>query len=312
MPPKFLVLILTVLASVTAACGGVSGGSTGGDTRPTVAVTHSILGDVVEQATGGQVEVVTIMGPNTDPHEFSPSARDVNKMQTADALIVNGGGFEVGLLDAIDGARADGVATFEALAAVSPLDLPSGPDGSTGVDPHFFTDPARMADAVGGITAFLAAEIDDIDVAALQAASDAYRAELLDLDAETEALLAPLPADDRILVTNHEVFGYFADRYGLTVLGTVIPGGSTGGAASASQLADLADTIRDTGVAAIFVERSSASDLAETVAAEVGAVTVTPLFSESLGEPGSGGATYLELMRTNSSRIAAALGGERS
>ncbi len=306
MSTKHAGLVVALAAVLMTSCGG--GDPSASTDKPTVVVTHSILGDVVEHATGSQVEVVTIMGPNADPHDFSASAREVNQIQTADALIVNGGAFEAGLLDVIDAARTDGVPTFEALDSVQPIDFDEPADGAATVDPHFFTDPVRMADAVSGLTDFLSTEVEGIDETALRATSEAYRQRLLDLDAETEAVLAAVPEDDRVLVTNHEVFGYFADRYDFTVLGTVIPGGSTGGAASAAELAELADAIRTAGVAAIFVERSAPTDLAETVAGEVGPVTVVALFSESLGEAGSGGATYIQLMRTNTERIATALG----
>ncbi len=125
-------------------------------------------------------------------------------------------------------------------------------------------------------------------------------------------MFSQLDETERVLVTNHEVFGYLADRYGFTVIGTVVPGTSTDAAASATDLADLAATIEAARVPAIFVEQSASDELAQVVADEVGPVAVVVLFSESLGDEDSGGATYLELMRTNAERIAAALGSEAS
>ncbi len=177
----------------------------------------------------------------------------------------------------------------------------------TGVDPHFFTDPSRMADAVGGMAEFLRAEVDGLDGPALDAAVDSYLTALDDLDAEIENLVAAIPEPRRVLVTNHEVFGYFADRYGFDVVGVVVPGGSTANSASAGELAELAEAIDHEDVPAIFADTSSSSDLAETLAAEVGDVTVVDLYSESLGEPGSDGGTYLAMMRSNATRISAAL-----
>ena len=126
-------------------------------------------------------------------------------------------------------------------------------------------------------------------------------------DAEIEATLAEIEPADRILVTNHEVFGYFAERYDFEVVGTVIPAGTTSEAASGGDLSDLADTIRDEGVSAIFVETSSPDRLAATLAAEVGDVAVVELFAESLGEDGSTADTYEGMMRENAHRIVAAL-----
>jgi len=110
-----------------------------------------------------------------------------------------------------------------------------------------------------------------------------------------------------VLVTNHEVFGYFAERYGFDVVGAIIPGGSTTDGASAAALAALAETIRDTGVTVIFADVSSSTDLAQTLADEVGDIEIVELYSESLGGAGSDGATYVEMIRANAERIAAAL-----
>ena len=111
-----------------------------------------------------------------------------------------------------------------------------------------------------------------------------------------------MPDADRVLVTNHEVFGYFADRYGFRVVGAVIPAGTTQAEPSSSDITELAEVIQDTGVPAIFAETSSPRDLAGPGGGGRRRVEVVELFSESLGEPGSGGDTYVELMRTNADR----------
>jgi zinc/manganese transport system substrate-binding protein len=134
-----------------------------------------------------------------------------------------------------------------------------------------------------------------------------YIAQLEALDAEVEGLLVAIPSDRRVLVTNHEVFGYFADRYGFEVAGTIIPGGSTADGADARALAELAELIEHEGVPAIFADTSSSGELAATLADEVGDIGVVELFSESLGSDGSDGATYLDMVRTNATRIANAL-----
>ena len=109
-------------------------------------------------------------------------------------------------------------------------------------------------------------------------------------------------------MTNHDVFGYFADRYGFEVLGAVIPGGSTLAEPSASDLADLAALMVARHVPAVFADASSPARLAEALAAEGADVTVVELYTESLGPAGSAGDTYIGMMRTNAERIAAALG----
>ena len=382
--PRFL-LLFVALATFAAACGDDDDTSAGqGGDLPTVVVTTNILGDVVTELTGGAVNVVTIMPVGADPHDFQASAQQVAEMQSAAVLIVNGGSFEEGLLDVIEGAEADGVAVYEAISAVSTIEFGEGghddhghddhgdeeghegeedhdhegeeghedeedhdhegeeghedeedhdhereeskdedhddhdhegEDGHddheghdhSGDDPHFFTDPARMALAVDGIAAFLIANVDGIDADAVSAAAEAYHDELEALDAEVAALVESIPAESRVLITNHEVFGYFADRYGFEVAGAVIPSGSTVDSSSAGELAEFAELIQAEGVAAIFSDESASDQLAQTLADEVGDIAVVALFTESLGESGSGGATYVEMVRTNAERIAGAL-----
>ena len=165
-----------------------------------------------------------------------------------------------------------------------------------------------MAVAADGIADFLIAEVDGIDAEALRASADAYIAELEALDQAVADTLSELTEDQRVLITNHEVFGYFADRYDFEVVGTVIPAGSTVDGASAQALAELAELIEAEGVPAIFADTSSSDELAQTLASEVGDVDVIELFSESLGDEDSEGATYIDMVRTNADRIAAALG----
>ena len=328
-----------VIVSTASACSEQAPGA-GDSGQPTVVVTTNILGDVVTNLTGGVVDVVTIMPVGADPHEFQASARQADAIRSADALIVNGAGFEEGLLDVIEGAEADGVAVFEAIRAVRSIEFDDDHDSATehvdedhgdhegedhgdhededhgdhddahghdGTDPHFFTDPARMAVVVHAIADFLIDEVDGIDTVAVEAAADTYELELEALDAEIADLLAAIPSLRRVLVTNHEVFGYFAERYGFDVVGAIIPGGSTTDGASAAALAALAETIRDTGVTVIFADVSSSTDLAQTLADEVGDIEIVELYSESLGGAGSDGATYVEMIRANAERIAAAL-----
>ena len=338
-------LAALLLAAVSAACGsGDEATETpAADGRPTIVVTTTILGDVISEVIGDQAEVVTIMPVGADPHDFQASAREVDRLLSADALIVNGGGFEAGLVDVIDSARSEGVPTFEAIDAVDVIEFAGeghddddhhdedhsddgddheedehddgdheegehdGDEHHEGVDPHFFTDPTRMATVLQGAVEFLAAEVERIDAVELDRSLDTYLAELDALDADVVALVDKVPADRRVLITNHEVFGYFADRYGFEVIGSVIPGGTTVESSSAGELVELARVIEREAVPAIFADQSSSSDLVDTLADEVGDVVVVELYSESLGEAGSDGATYLDMVRTNATRISAAL-----
>jgi len=310
---RVLAAVLASAAAVLAGCGGDEGASSGD--RPTVVVTTNILGNVIENLVGDEFRVVTVMPIGSDPHEFQASAQQVAQVGAADGVIVNGAGFEEGLLDVVQTADDDGVPIFEAIDAVQTISF----DGDNqdehdehdheGADPHFFTDPARMALAADGIVAFLIANVDGVDATALETNAASYVAALESLDAEVETLLSAIPSDRRVLVTNHEVFGYFADRYGFEVAGTIIPSGSTADGADARALAELAELIEHEGVPAIFADASSSSELASTLADEVGDIGVVELFSESLGSDDSDGATYLDMVRTNAERIADALTG---
>lgn len=331
-----LVASLTLLA---AACGSDDGDDAGvagsGKTdRPTVVVTTNILGDVVEQMVGDHADVVTVMPVGADPHDFQASARQVAQIGDAAVLISNGAAFEEGLVDVIEAAEADGTVVHEAITAVSTIEFGKGghghdddedlddedhddddhdddghDDDHDGDDPHFFTDPARMAVAAAGILDFLVANLDGVDADAVRASGDAYITELEALDAEVEETLSSLSKEQRVLVTNHEVFGYFAERYGFEVVGTVVPSDSTADGASAQALAELAEIVEDEGVPAIFTDTSSSDELAQTLADEVGDIEVVELFTESLGEADSDGATYLDMVRANAARIADALAG---
>jgi zinc/manganese transport system substrate-binding protein len=296
-----LLLLVPLAALGLAACGDSSDPASD---RPQIAVTTNILGDVVEHLLGDAADVVTIMPVGADPHDFQPSARQANEMREADMLITNGAGFEEGLLEVVEGAVADGVPVHAAISAIDPLDLE---DAEGGIDPHFFTDPARMAEAAEGILDALLAEVPALDTAAVRAHAGSYVEGIRSVDHDVEALLDGVPEERRILVTNHEVFGYFADRYGFEVVGTVIPAGSTTEGASAGRLADLIEQIRRAQVPAIFADTSAPAGLARTLAEDVGDVEVVELFSESLGGADSEGRTYLEMVRTNAERIADAL-----
>jgi zinc/manganese transport system substrate-binding protein len=290
---------------------------------------------------GEDATVAVVMPAGADPHEFQPSARQAAEMREADLLVTNGGGLEAGLDSTIEGAEDDGVAVFTALDHVDPLPGAAGSEhaegdhaeddhtedddgtGSAGddddehdhdghdhgdIDPHFFTDPARMAVAAEALTAALVAESPELDTAVLRERADAYVAELRALDAEVEETVATVPDDRRVLVTTHDVLGYFADRYGFELLGSVLPSVTTEGAPSAADIDALAGAVEETGVPAIFADASAPTDLADTLADEVGDIEVVELHTESLGETGSGADTYAGMIRTDAERIAAALG----
>jgi zinc/manganese transport system substrate-binding protein len=306
---RSLLRILTPIVAAGLALSGCGGGdeTTASDDSgaPSIVVTTNILGDVVSSIVGDHADVRTIMPVGANPHDFQASAQEAAAIRSADLLVVNGGGFEEGLLDLIEGAEEDGVTVVEAVDFIEALDSEDEHGEEDGVDPHFFTDPAQMIAVVQAVSTAITEEIPDIADAIETAAGD-YVADLEELDANIESELSAIPAEKRVLVTNHEVFGYFAERYDFEIVGTVVPGGSTEGG-SAKGIAELVETIREHEVPAIFADTSAPDQLAQTLAGEVGNIEVVELFSESLGEAGSGGANYVEMMRTNATRIAQAL-----
>ena len=173
-------------------------------------------------------------------------------------------------------------------------------------DPHVWFDPIRVADALPALSQALASQAG-LDAAALDECVAAYHSELIALDAEVDAILASLHPEDRLLVTNHDALGYFADRYGFQVIGTVIPSGSTLAAASPAGLQELVELIEETGVAAIFSESTHSSDDTEALGREAG-VQVVSLNTGSLGPADSSSGTYIGFIRTNAQKIAEGLG----
>ncbi|GHE07059.1 zinc ABC transporter substrate-binding protein AztC [Klenkia taihuensis] len=291
--------LVTALAAAVVLTGCGAGG--GGD-RPLVVVTTNILGDVVGELVGDQAEVLTLMPAGADPHSFEVSAREAAQMREADLLVANGLGLEEGVLAQVEAAREDGVVVVEAGDAVQTVEWTTEDD--TGVDPHFWTDPAQVRAVVDSVSAAVAEHVDGIDGDRLATDTVAYRTELEDLDAWMVEQLGQVPEPRRNLVTNHHVFGYLADRFGFTVVGAVIPSGSTLASPSARDLDELAGAIRDAGVSTLFADSSQSDRLVQVLAEQAGLdVAVVPLFTESLTPPGGGAETYLQMMRANTEDI---------
>jgi zinc/manganese transport system substrate-binding protein len=302
--------ILAALALATAAA--LSGCGAPADDRPLVVVTTNILGDVVTEVVAGQAEVMVLMRPNADPHSFEISAREAARILDADLIVSNGLGLEEGLQQHLDAAADAGVPLLEAGDVIETLayDGAAVDSGAAegALDPHFWTDPARMVDLVGALSEAVVEHVAGVDAAAVTAGASTYTAQLDALDAEMASAFSAIPEERRSLVTNHHVFGYLAERFGFEVVGAVIPGGSTLAAPSASDLRDLVDAIESAGVPTIFAESSQPDRLVQVLADEAGVdVAVVELFTESLSAPGEGADSYLTMMRTNTERIATGL-----
>jgi zinc/manganese transport system substrate-binding protein len=161
-------------------------------------------------------------------------------------------------------------------------------------------DPVRMIQAVD----IIATELAPIAGGGVAARADSYKAELEVLHEEIAEMIESIPVERRVMVTNHFAYGYYADRYGLEILGAVIPAATTDAETSARDFAELIELIEAEDVPAIFASTTEPTELAEVIGGEVGRdVAVIELYTESLGEPGSGADTYVGMMRTSTERI---------
>ena len=326
LPATLAALLLVV------ACGGPDSGGSTTSASPgeslTVVATTTMLGDVVSNVVGDQATVEVLIPVGADPHDFQASSQQVTAVSTADLVVANGLGLEEGLHDVLEGAESDGAHVFEIGPLLEPIPFgehaheepsatcdpalePEHEEGEQhehgGCDPHVWMDPLRMAEAARLIAAELEATAPG---GGWSDRAEGYAAELANVNVEIEETLAVIPNDARIMVTNHDAFGYFAHSYGFEIVGVVVPGGSTLGDPSSSDLADLVATINEEGVRAIFTDSTAPSDLADVIAAEVGNdVAVVELYTGSLGEPGSGADTLIGMLAVNAQRIADALSG---
>jgi zinc/manganese transport system substrate-binding protein len=297
-----------LLGALLAACATASGPNTEAALPSEVVhvvATTTVLGDIASIIAGDEMTVEVLMPRGTDPHDFQPSSQQVASINDADLVIANGLGLEEGLTDVLEAADADGVNVLEVGPLVDPIPFSEGGPDELGDDPHFWNDPLRAATAAEVVAAALS-EIDPTTNWATRAS--AYAGELRALGAEIEAMLEPIPEGNRKLVTNHDAFGYFAHRYGFEVVGVVIPGGSTLAQPSSAELAALVEVMEEEDVRVIFAETIEPTVLADAVAAELGEdVEVVELYTDSLGPPGSGAETLIDMLRLDAERIAAAL-----
>lgn len=303
-------LLLTSLAGVLL-LGTVSGCAGGDQGRPSVVVTTNILGDITRNVVGDQAEVTVLMRAGADPHSFGVSAPQAAAVERADLVVHNGLGLEENVLRHVAAAEEAGVPVLAVGEAVDPITYTSG-ESADEPDPHFWTDPERVGEAVVLIANQVTEHVRGVDEDVVGRNASAYGKQVTELTTWMRERFDEIPSERRRLVTNHHVFGYLAQRFGFRVVGAVIPSGTTLASPSASDLKSLADTVEKAGVKAIFADSSQPDRLAQVLRSESGIwVDVVPLFSESLTAKGEGAATYLEMMRANTRSIATGLGTEQ-
>ncbi len=301
--PRGLVLAgagLVALALLGAGCGASSDNSGGG--KLDVVATTTQIGDWAREVGGGAVDVHQILQPNTDPHEYEPRPQDVEATVGAKVVFLNGDNLDKWMGDVVS--ESGSGAKVVDLGAVVPERLPGEPTGeeASKYDPHWWHDPRNAEAAVAEIERQLAAA-DPAKKAEFEKNGDAYLGELKALDAGIAKCMGTVPAAERKLVTDHDAFGYFADRYGITVVGAVIPSQTTQAQTSAKELSELADTIKAENVQAVFPESSLSSKVVEAIARQTGASAEYTLYGDTLGPADSEGATYLEMEAANANAM---------
>jgi ABC-type Zn uptake system ZnuABC Zn-binding protein ZnuA len=290
----------------------------------TVVVSFSVLGDIVENIVGDAATVKTFVGPDSDAHAYEPTPQDAVALEQATAVVTIGLGFEP-WLDEIYAASGSKSPVIVSSAALKPIKVDPAAGGHADeeghaeeeahagdaeeLDPHVWHDAQNVITMVETIRDGLIAAMPD-QAETFRANSTRYIAELQQLNTEIVTMVDSIPAERRKLVTNHETFGYFAQRYGFVVVGTVLGVSTEGNDPSATEIVALTAAIRESAVPTIFIENMSNSSVIDNVAAEAGVTIAPALYTDALGSKDSNGATYLNMMRYNMSTIKTALQGK--
>lgn len=295
-------ILLLAAAALAAACGPAPAPSgAASDGRLLVISTTTVFADLVARVGGDRVESTSLVPKGGDVHTFDPTPADVRRISTASLLVRNGLGLDDWLTGLVTdaGATATQVTLGEQLDGVQYIESESGQ-----TNPHLWMDVAYAVKYVDRIEAALAVA-DPADAATFAANAAAYRAELTALDNDIRTRLATIPAANRVVVSFHDAFPYFAAAYGLTVVGTIVA--APGQDPSAGQIADLVARIKATGATAIFAEVQFNDALAKAIASETGAIVVDNLYDGTLGDAPQD--SYLGMMRWDADRVVQALGG---
>ncbi|MFC4997959.1 metal ABC transporter substrate-binding protein [Dactylosporangium cerinum] len=304
MKLRSLVAVATLMSLVsgTAACGEAAQPA-GTGTRLSVVATTTQVADFARTIGGDRVTVTQILKPNIDPHDYEPTPADLTAIGAADVLVKSGVGVEH-WLDATITATGFRGTLVDASTGVT-IRRAEGED-----DPHIWHNPRNAKIMAQNIEkAFAAAASADAATFAQHLAD--YSAKLDALDADIAAKIDKLPAGNRKLVTNHDAFGYYIDRYQLEFVGSIIPSFDTSAELSARDVDDIVAKIRQTGAKAVFSESSLPPKTAEAIARQAGVRVVAgedALYGDTLGPEGSAGDTYLKMMEHNTDTIVRALG----
>ena len=298
---RVLSIALLTILSLTS-CGGKPA-SPSGTTDSVILTSATFLADITRNVAGERLDVESLLPVGADPHSYQPTPHDVAKIVQSKLLIINGAEYEHFLEQLLENAEGERE-VVEASAGLSPR-IDAGSEH--GVDPHLWLDPNNVITYVENIREALT-HFDPDGAALYKSNADAYAyvAQLKDLDGWINEQVSQIAPEKRLLVTNHEALGYFADRYGFTVIGAIVPGVSSDASASAQQMAALIDQIKASGAPALFLDEVENPALAQQIADETGVKVVENLHLESLTD-GPPAATYIDMMKHNVTQIVDAL-----
>ncbi len=292
---RFVIILIIIMLVLTGCAASSSGTSV-----PVILTSTTFLADITRNIAGDRISVESLLPIGADPHSYQPTPQDVARITESKILVINGVDYER-FLESLLGVKPTGgeKQIIEASAGVSPR-MEAG-----NIDPHMWLDPNNVILYVENIREGLT-HFDPDGAMVYRSNADAYAAELKNLDAWIVEQVNQIPAGKRLLVTNHEAMGYFADRYGFTVVGTAIESFSSDASPSAKQLAALIDQIKASNVTAIFLDTSDNTTLAQQIAEETGVRVATDLHLESLTD-GAPAGTYIDMMKYNVTQIVDAL-----
>jgi ABC-type Zn uptake system ZnuABC Zn-binding protein ZnuA len=291
--------LLTLAPLFLAACSSAPQSSDG---TLRVLASTTFLADMAQNIAGDRLKVESLLPTGADPHAYQAAPSDVAKIAESDVLILNGFEYEHFIETLLANAGGERL-IVTASDRLQPNQLEE--NGVQVSDPHMWLDPNRAIEYVKNIRDGLA-QADPAGTAVYDANAEAYISQLKDLDAWIKEEVNMIPLERRLLVTNHESMGYFAERYGFAVVDTILPSFSSEASASAQEIAASIEMVKSSGAPAIFLSEVENADLADQIAAETGVKVVNDLHLESLTE-GTPAATYIDMMKYNVTRIVAAL-----
>jgi len=278
--------------------------STPASNLPTVMAVESFLADITRNVAGDRLTIETLIPLGVDPHAYQPTPQDAARISDANILVLNGANLEAFLDPILQNTGNQNQVIIKAANGLTPRPDPSGenPEG----DPHYWLDPNNVIHYVENIRDGLS-KVDPAGAALYSANASGYITELKALDTWIKTQVQMVAPIRRQLVTNHDTFGYFADRYGFTVVGAIVPSISSGAAPSAQEMAALINSIRNTGTPAIFLESGTNVQLADQIASETGVKVVSGLYMHSLSAANGPAPTYIAMIKYDVSAIVEAL-----